>query len=289
MKYIGYVNTAYYIEQLEAFVLSMKQMPCSFIYYDEKGNGQRQNWKLFISRLNSNDTAVLVSFDNAFCNFNEMMFFLKLCASKNIRIISLKDSLDTSDVFFPKVSTQNTLNVIASMTVTKGQAAFDDFQAELLSDKFHEKKLKKYRMVINMYNAGYSIKEIMSRTGYHGKSNIYRILHMFNVELEYPTMVRSKQPGVGYYAKSLIVYYMTKLRLSKKGFYLFNISLLIVGLIITGVGAANLLSGQVLSPHAMFKLWVVIIPFFFVAILALIWLLLDMISFIVNHYKSKKS
>lgn len=196
MEYIGYVNTAYYIEQLEAFVLSMKQMPCSFIYYDEKGNGQRQNWKLFISSLNSNDTAVLVSFDNAFCNFNEMMFFLKLCASKNIRIISLKDSLDTSDVFFPKVSTQNTLNVIASMTVTKGQAAFDDFQAELLSDKFHEKKLKKYRMVINMYNAGYSIKEIMSRTGYHGKSNIYRILHMFNVELEYPTMVRSKQPGV---------------------------------------------------------------------------------------------
>jgi hypothetical protein len=41
MEYIGYVNTAYYIEQLEAFVLSMKQMPCSFIYYDEKGNGQR--------------------------------------------------------------------------------------------------------------------------------------------------------------------------------------------------------------------------------------------------------
>ena len=187
MEYIGYVNTAYYIEQLEAFVLSMKQMPCSFIYYDEKGNGQRQNWKLFISSLNSNDTAVLVSFDNAFCNFNEMMFFLKLCASKNIRIISLKDSLDTSDVFFPKVSTQNTLNV----------------QAELLSDKFHEKKLKKYRMVINMYNAGYSIKEIMSRTGYHGKSNIYRILHMFNVELEYPTMVRSKQPGVGVIMRNL--------------------------------------------------------------------------------------
>ena len=132
-----------------------------------------------------------------------MMFFLKLCASKNIRIISLKDSLDTSGVFFPKVSTQNTLNVIASMTVTKGQAAFDDFQAELLSDKFHEKKLKKYRMVINMYNAGYSIKEIMSRTGYHGKSNIYRILHMFNVELEYPTMVRSKQPGVGVIMRNL--------------------------------------------------------------------------------------
>ena len=203
MEYVGYINTAYYIEQLEEFVSSMKQMPCSFIYYDEKDNGDRQNWKSFISTLNNNDTAVLVSFDNAFCNFNEMMFFLKLCSSKNIRIISLKDSLDTSDVLFPKVSTQNTLKIIASMTVTKGQAAFDDFQAELLSDKFHEKKIKKYRMVINMYNAGYSIKEIMSRTGYHGKSNIYRILHMFNVELEYPTMVRSKQPCVGVVMRNL--------------------------------------------------------------------------------------
>ena len=47
-------------------------------------------------------------------------------------------------------------------------------------------------MVINMYNAGYSIREIMSKTGYRGKSNIYRVLHMYNVELGYPTMVRTR-------------------------------------------------------------------------------------------------
>ncbi len=175
MEYVGYINTAYYIEHFEEFVSSMKQMPCSS----------------------------MISFDNAFSNFNDLMFFLKLCSSKNIRIISLKDSLDTSDELFPKARTQDTLRAIANMTVAKGQAAFDDFQAELLSDKFHEKKLKKYRMVINMYNAGYSIKEIMSRTGYHGKSNIYRILHMFNVELEYPTMVRSKLPVVGVVMRNL--------------------------------------------------------------------------------------
>ena len=178
-------------------------MPCSSIYYDDRDDGERQKWKSFVGTLNNNDTAVLISFDNAFCNFNDLMFFLKLCSSKNIRIISLKDSLDTSDELFPKARTQDTLRAIANMTVAKGQAAFDDFQAELLSDKFHEKKLKKYRMVINMYNAGYSIKEIMSRTGYHGKSNIYRILHMFNVELEYPTMVRSKLPGVGVVMRNL--------------------------------------------------------------------------------------
>lgn len=47
-------------------------------------------------------------------------------------------------------------------------------------------------MVINMYNAGYSVKEIMERTGYRGKSNVYRILHLYDVSLEYPSMSRSK-------------------------------------------------------------------------------------------------
>ncbi len=55
----------------------------------------------------------------------------------------------------------------------------------------------------SLYYSYYCIKEIMFRTGYHGKSNIYRILHMFNVELEYPTMVRSKQPGVGVIMRNL--------------------------------------------------------------------------------------
>lgn len=203
MEYVGYINTAYYIEHFEEIVSSMKQLPCSSIYYDEKDDGDRQKWKSFVSTLNNNDTAVLMSFDNAFYNFSDLMFFLKLCSNKNIRIISLRDSLDTSDELFPKLSTKDTLDAIANMTVTKGHATFDDFQAELLSDKFHEKKLKKYRMVINMYNAGYSIKEIMSRTGYHGKSNIYRILHMFNVEVEYPTMIRSKQSGTGVIMRNL--------------------------------------------------------------------------------------
>ena len=203
MDYIGYINNAYYIEQLEEAVMQMKQLPCTAIYYDDKDDDDRLKWKSFVSQLHDGDVAVLMSFDNAFNNFSDMMFFLKLCSSKNIRIISLCDSLDTKDELFPMSSTKHTLDAIAKMSATKGQASYDDFQAELLSDKFHEKKLKKYRMVINMYNAGYSIKEIMSRTGYRGKSNIYRILHQFNVELEYPTMIRSRQPGTGVAMRNL--------------------------------------------------------------------------------------
>ena len=195
MDYIGYINITYYFEQIDEVVSRMKQLPCTAIYYDDRDDVARERWKAFIGQLHTGDVAVIMSFDNACKNFNDMMFFLKLCSSKDIRIISLSDALDTADELFPKSSTKNTLAAIARMSANKGEASFDDFQAELLSDKFHEKKLKKYRMVINMYNAGYSIKEIMARTGYHGKSNIYRILHRFNVDVEYPTMVRSKQSG----------------------------------------------------------------------------------------------
>ena len=150
----------------------MRQLQCLAIHIGDKDDTDRQEWKRFVAELNDGDVAVLLSFENAFRNYNDMIFFLKLCESKRIRFISLRDSLDSSDKLF--------------------------LEAELISDKHQEKKLRKYRMVINMYNAGYSIKEIMSRTGYRGKSNIYRILHMYNVELEYPTMVRTRllQPNV---------------------------------------------------------------------------------------------
>ena len=42
-----------------------------------------------------------------------------------------------------------------------------------------------------MYKAGYSVKEIMEKTGYKGKSNIYRVLHKYNVRMEYPAMSRA--------------------------------------------------------------------------------------------------
>ena len=119
------------------------------------------------------------------------MFFLKLCSGKRVRIISVQDALDSSDELFPHQGTQCILSVLAGLS-TKNTEEYDDFEAELISEKRQEKKLKKYRMVINMYNAGYSIREIMSKTGYRGKSNIYRVLHMYNVELGYPTMVRTR-------------------------------------------------------------------------------------------------
>ena len=192
MRHIGYINNAQNIDIIKKGLPEMKQLHCQTVYIEDKDDVKQLAWKQFVSELNEGDVAVLLSFNNAFNSFSDLKFFLKLCSSKHIRIVSLHDSLDSSDELFPHQSTQGILSAIAGMSMGKNTGEFDDFEAELISDKRNEKLLKKYRIVINMYNAGYSIREIMSRTGYRGKSNIYRILHRYNVELGYPTMVRTR-------------------------------------------------------------------------------------------------
>ena len=191
MRYVGYINNAQNIDIINKGLPQLKQLQCHTIYIEDKEDKERLAWKRFVSELGEGDVAILLSFNNAFKSFSDLMFFLKLCSGKRIRIISVQDALDSSDELFPHQGTQCILSAIAGMS-RKNAGEYDDFEAELISEKRKEKKLKKYRMVINMYNAGYSIREIMSKTGYRGKSNIYRVLHMYNVELGYPTMVRTR-------------------------------------------------------------------------------------------------
>lgn len=80
---------------------------------------------------------------------------------------------------------------------------------------------------------------------------------------------------------------MKKYKYSSKGFYTFTFSLLMIGAIITGIGLAVLFSGHVLSAHAQFRLWVVIITFFFIAVFSLIRLIID-IATIINYLKKKR-
>jgi DNA invertase Pin-like site-specific DNA recombinase len=169
----------------------MKGHGCVNIHIEETKDKKRIEWCKFIDSLSNGDSAVFASFDNVFHNFNDMMFFIKYCSKMDIRIISLSDELDTHDKLFPERGTADTLNLICKVFSKRDRASHDDLEAELYSYSFEDRKLKRYKLVINMYKAGYSVKEIMERTGYRGKSNIYRILHQYDIEMEYPSMSRT--------------------------------------------------------------------------------------------------
>ena len=191
MNNIGYINTAYLIGDIWSQSERMKQCGCSNIHVDSPKGRRRPEWDKFIDSLEKGGSAVLVSFDNAFRNFNDMVFFIKYCSKMEIRIISLHDELDTHDLLFPEKKTASTLDLICQVFAKRDRNSHDDLEAELYSNEYNDKKLKRYKLVINMYKAGYSVKEIMERTGYRGKSNIYRVLHKYDVNMEYPSMSRA--------------------------------------------------------------------------------------------------
>ena len=159
MNYIGYINKAQYFEHTTEIINLMKGHGCVNIHIEETKDKKRIEWCKFIDSLSNGDSAVFASFDNVFHNFHDMMFF--------------------------------TLDLICKVFSKRDRASHDDLEAELYSYSFEDRKLKRYKLVINMYKAGYSVKEIMERTGYRGKSNIYRILHQYDIEMEYPSMSRT--------------------------------------------------------------------------------------------------
>lgn len=191
MKYIGYSNNAHIIEHKEKVVKVMAKLKCTIVHMEDFEDMERTEWRLFIDELEEGDVAVLYSFYDAFASHQELMFFLKLCATKNIRFISIQDGLDSKDELFPSSGVGSLLEAINTVPAKKASGTSDDFEAELYALTHEQRKLKRYRMVINMYKAGYPIKEIMYRTGYKGKSNIYRILHLYNIEVEFPSMLRN--------------------------------------------------------------------------------------------------
>lgn len=191
MEYIGYLKNTQYIEQLTEVIEILKQYGCSRIHIEQYKDKKRTRWQDFIDSLADGDCAVFLSFDNVFSNYHDMMFFIKYCTKMNIRIISIVDKLDTSDELFPERKTADILQLICKVFCKRDRTSSNDLEADLYSYSYENRKLKRYKLVINMYKAGYSVKEIMERTGYRGKSNIYRILHKYDIKMEYPSMSRA--------------------------------------------------------------------------------------------------
>lgn len=192
MKNIGFIKAAQDIEQTEQMLNLMKEHGCVSVHVEEVRSSNRSRWQDFVDGLDDYDIAVLYSFDNAFRNIHDMIFFLKFCSKKNIRIVSVEDKVDSNNLLFSGTTTKDVFDVVCKMFSKRDRNSHDDIEADFYSNKHSDRRLKRYRMVINMYNAGYSVKEIMERTGYRGKSNVYRILHLYDVSLEYPSMSRSK-------------------------------------------------------------------------------------------------
>ena len=115
MKHIGYIGNAHINEHGEDALKQMRVHGCETLYKENGKGRKRPQWEAFINELHEGDCAVLLSFDNAFYNFHDMIFFVKFCRKTGIRIVSIADGLDTQDELFPESKTVNTLDLICKV------------------------------------------------------------------------------------------------------------------------------------------------------------------------------
>ena len=77
MKNIGFIKAAQDIEQTEQMLNLMKEHGCVSVHVEEVRSSNRSRWQDFVDGLDDYDIAVLYSFDNAFRNIHDMIFFLR--------------------------------------------------------------------------------------------------------------------------------------------------------------------------------------------------------------------
>lgn len=186
MRIISYTESEQQNNQVNAFVNAMDSNPFHISIQGAEGD---EGFLMFLEKLQRFDTAVFMSLKGLFSSCETFLMFLRFCKAQDIRIISILDEIDTSDVIFPLPCSTHWMNILCSLQMTKGNE-HDDAQSEIFGETGHDRKLKKHRMVMNLYKAGYKLSEIMKLTGYKAKSTIYLILRKYGVEIEYPSMRR---------------------------------------------------------------------------------------------------
>lgn len=194
MKQVGYINMSQYNEHFDHFTANMNKQQSPVVHVESGDEQGRPKWKKFINELSEGDTAIIQSFTNAFRNHGELIFFLKLCSKKKIRLISLEDNIDTSDELFDVSRTSAVFEALIKMSSYRPVGTEPSFDPDFaMPSKYEDQVLKRHRAIINMYNAGFKAPDIMIKLGYKSASSIFRVLRIYEIEHAYPAKVHKKK------------------------------------------------------------------------------------------------
>lgn len=186
MRILSFSKDVLQSEQINSFIESFDTQACHISFEGDDGFG------MFFESLQDGDVIVLASLNGIFAHIESFLMFMRFCKSQSIRLISIADEIDTADEIFPLSSSTQLLNVLSSMKATIDDSTNIDAESELFSNTGKGRMLKRHRMVINLYTANYSARDILTLTGYKSRKNIYLILRRYGIDVEYPSMRRNK-------------------------------------------------------------------------------------------------
>ena len=189
MAKVGYIFLAEGYDTYEADIQWMKEYGCVRIIEEKTANERlRPDWRQLLMTLERGDVLVLSKFSNALRGVRELSVFLELCRIKVIRIISIRDKVDSKDEVFPPLSSEAMLNLFGALPSEISilrKASSHVIRLRLVKTKSPSGKSRQERemTIVNMYNGGHSIDDIWHISGFRLRSSIFRILNKHGITL----------------------------------------------------------------------------------------------------------
>lgn len=155
----------------------MDEYGCTAIYKESRACYMiRFKWKGMLRKLSDGDELIVARISNALDSLSRFSTLLRFCKSRNVRLISIEDRIDTKGELFPN---ENLLDLIAELpkeilTLKKehGEVRIDNTVAN--SDKKLARK-QFNQNVIQFYLTGFTLDVIREKFGI-SNSEIYRVL-----------------------------------------------------------------------------------------------------------------
>ena len=192
MAKVGYIFKANYDDTFDANKAWMQQYGC--VHIVEEAVEQeilRPQWKELIASLERGDEIVVAKFSNAVRGIRELAAFIELCRIKVVRIISIQDGIDTRGKLFPETTVAQVLEMVGALpeetaALRKVSAHIINLQLNIKSPQEKKRsgsRQERNKNIVDMYNNGHSLDDILAVSGFKSRSSVFRILNKFNVKL----------------------------------------------------------------------------------------------------------
>ena len=180
MAKVGYIFEANSYDAFDADKEWMRQYGCVQVVEESVGHETlRPRWKQLMSNLERGDELVMSKFSNAVRGLRELSALIELCRIKVVRIISIHDKIDTDNKLFPDTTPAE----VAVLRKSSDKIIRLQQSISIPISKKSMSKTERDKKIVDMYNNGYSIRDIWKESGVQSKSTVYSILNKYKVQL----------------------------------------------------------------------------------------------------------
>lgn len=207
MAKVGYIFKASDYSEYESDKAFMQQYGCvQIVEESEKHEETRPQWKQLLTTLGRGDELVIAKFSNAVRSSAELSKFVEYCRVKVVRVISVRDRIDTRNDLFPETTAADVLYMIGALpeevtVLRKASAHIFELHRNIKlmreEKKVKPNKAERDKLIVDMYRNGHTIPDILATAGVKSKTTVFNVLNRNRVPLDrgkYSVMTGRREP-----------------------------------------------------------------------------------------------